>query len=74
MPDIRSFFTPKGGAAPAAPKRAEEPPKSKRTSEILLLNLRIIADLYQKVAKLLKIVMMKKLSSKLLLSSTQVQV
>ncbi|KAH6900185.1 replication factor RFC1 C terminal domain-containing protein [Thelonectria olida] len=31
MPDIRSFFAPKGGAAPAAPKKAEDPPKSKRT-------------------------------------------
>lgn len=37
MPDIRSFFAPKGGAAPpkSAPKKAEEPPKSKRTSEFL---------------------------------------
>ncbi|KAH6990533.1 replication factor RFC1 C terminal domain-containing protein [Ilyonectria sp. MPI-CAGE-AT-0026] len=33
MPDIRSFFAPKGGAAPpiTAPKKAEEPLKSKRT-------------------------------------------
>ncbi|XP_044724521.1 ATPase family associated with various cellular activities (AAA) domain-containing protein [Hirsutella rhossiliensis] len=32
MPDIRSFFTPRGGAAPKpAPAKSEEPPKGKRT-------------------------------------------
>ncbi|KAK9441976.1 DNA replication factor C, large subunit [Metarhizium brunneum] len=32
MPDIRSFFTPKGGAAPKpAPTKSEDAPKSKRT-------------------------------------------
>ncbi|KAK3315346.1 replication factor RFC1 C terminal domain-containing protein [Apodospora peruviana] len=33
MPDIRSFFGPKGGAAPAkpAPKKVEEPPKKGRS-------------------------------------------
>ncbi|EQL01212.1 replication factor C, subunit 1-like protein [Ophiocordyceps sinensis CO18] len=32
MPDIRSFFTPRGGAAPKpTPAKSEEPPKGKRT-------------------------------------------
>lgn len=36
MPDIRSFFTPRGGAAPKpTPAKSEEPPKGKRTSELL---------------------------------------
>lgn len=34
MPDIRSFFAPKGGAAPKpAPVKSEDTPKAKRTSE-----------------------------------------
>ena len=34
MPDIRSFFTPKGGAVPPKPaaKKIEEPAKNKRAS------------------------------------------
>lgn len=40
MPDIRAFFTPKGGAAPPKPVAAKpEPPaaKGKRGSELLLI-------------------------------------
>jgi replication factor C subunit 1 len=34
MPDIRSFFTPKGGAAPKpAPAKSEDTSKAKRTSK-----------------------------------------
>lgn len=37
MPDIRSFFGPKGGAPPpkAAPKKEEEPAKKTRASAYL---------------------------------------
>lgn len=49
MSDIRSFFAPKGGAPLPKPalKKAEEPPKSKRTSTLLSLRsqfLQFLAD------------------------------
>jgi replication factor C subunit 1 len=38
MPDIRSFFGPKGGAAPAkpAPKKEDDSAKKNRSSEYML--------------------------------------
>lgn len=61
MPDIRSFFTPKGGAAPkpVAPK-PEDSSKGKRASEFVHRNIhKIWVNWGQRVEKLSKTVMMR---------------
>ena len=47
--DIRSFFGPKGGAAPAkpAPKKAEEEPSKRRTSTYCVLRTPLISNVVE---------------------------
>jgi hypothetical protein len=59
--DIRSFFGPKGGAAPKpAPRKAEELAKSKRTSELTYAPLEfiIVLTMVKREERLLKIAKM----------------